>query len=130
MSTHDVWVHIETEGGEYNRTSLELLSGARPLAADLGGEVVAVLLGDGVSSGAERLGRYGAQRILLADDSVFGQSNVDAQADVLGQALAEQQPFAILIPATLDGRDIAGRLAVRLGAALLANASALRVRDG
>jgi electron transfer flavoprotein alpha subunit len=130
MSSSDVWIYVEWDGGNFNRTSLELLSGARPLAEALGGEVVAVQLGDGVSNNAARLGQFGAQRILVADDAVFAQSAVDAQADVLGQALAEQQPSAILIPATLDGRDIAGRLAVRLGAALLANASALRVQDG
>jgi electron transfer flavoprotein alpha subunit len=89
-----------------------------------------VLLGDGVSGRAAQLGRYGAQRILVGDDPAFGRSIVDAQADVLAQVLAEQQPAAILLAATLDGRDIAGRLAARLGAALLANAVALRVQDG
>jgi electron transfer flavoprotein alpha subunit len=130
MPSQDIWVHIETEGEDFNRTSLELLSGARLLAGDLGGNAVAVMLGNGVSDAARRLSAYGAERILIADDPIFSQSVVEAQADVLGQVLAEHMPAAILIPATLDGRDIAGRLAARLGAALLANASALQVLDG
>ncbi|MDB5056982.1 MAG: Electron transfer flavoprotein alpha subunit, partial [Chloroflexi bacterium] len=47
--------------------------------------------------------------------------------DVLAQAIEEHQPGSVLIAASLDGRDIAGRLAARLGSGVLANASALRV---
>jgi electron transfer flavoprotein alpha subunit len=129
MSTADILVHVDLEGSEFNRTGLELISGARGLARDLGGSVIAVALGQDISSLAPSLGKYGANQVLVADDAIFGQGSVDAQADVLSQVITARQPRAILLAASLDGRDIAGRLAVRLEAGLLANASALRV-DG
>lgn len=126
----DLWVYVELDGGEANRTSLELLSGARALAADLGGQVVAVVLGPGAERAGAALGHYGAQRMLASDREVFAQYGADAVADVLGQALQEAPPRAILLAASNDGRDIAGRLAVRLRTGVLANATGLRVQDG
>ncbi|HWE61720.1 MAG TPA: electron transfer flavoprotein subunit alpha/FixB family protein [Chloroflexota bacterium] len=126
----DLWVFVELDQGAVNRTSQELLSGARALAADLGGQVVAVVLGPGATTVAATLGRYGAQRVLAGEHEAFAQHGADAVADVLGQALQEAQPRAIMLAATNDGRDIAGRLAVRLRSGLLANASRLAVQDG
>jgi electron transfer flavoprotein alpha subunit len=129
-TTRDLWVHVEIDGGAPSRNGLELLSGARRLAGELGGQVVAVVLGGGASAVGAELGRYGAQRVLAADDAVFDLHGADAQADALGQALEEARPRAILLSAVLDGSDIAGRLAARLDTGVLANATALRVEDG
>lgn len=129
-TTQDLWVHVEIEAGAAARTGLELLGGARALAGELGGQVVAVVLGSGAESIGATLGPFGAQRVLAAGDAVYDQHGADAQADVLGQALQEARPRAILLAAGRDGGDIAGRLAARLGGGVLANATALRVRDG
>jgi electron transfer flavoprotein alpha subunit len=129
-TTPDIWVLCETDGSAANRTSLELLSGAGELARATGGEVVAGVLGAGALQVAPRLGRFGATRVLVADDPVYDQHGADARADALAQALLEAAPRAILLAAGLDGSDIAGRLAVRLQSGILANASALRVEDG
>ncbi len=128
--SQDIWVYVEFAGSEPGRTGLELLAGARVLAAQLGGQTVAVVCGSGVTDAARSLGRYGAQRVLVADDPNLAQFGADAQADILAQAAQECQPGAILLAAGLDGSDIAGRLAVRLGGGLLANATKLSVQDG
>ena len=129
-TSQDLWVYVEFAGREPSRTGLELLSGARDLAAQLGGQAVAVVCGFGVSEAAGGLGRYGAQRVLVADDPTLAQYGADSRGDVLAQAVQEHQPRAILLATGLDGSDIAGRLAVRLGSGLLANATRLSVQDG
>jgi electron transfer flavoprotein alpha subunit len=129
-TTRDLWVHVEIEDGAPSRNGLELLGGAKRLAGDLGGQVVAVVLGKGANSIGAGLGRYGAQRVLAADVDEFDRHGADAQADALGQALEQGGPRAILLSAMLDGSDIAGRLAARLDTGVLANATALRVENG
>jgi electron transfer flavoprotein alpha subunit len=129
-TTPDIWALCETDGSAATRTSIELLSGASELVRATGGEVVAVVLGAGASQAAPRLGCFGATRVLVADDPVYDQHGADACADALAQALLEAAPRAILLAAGLNGSDIAGRLAARLQAGILANASALRVEQG
>lgn len=124
----DLWIHVELDRGTPSRTSLELLAGARTLAAEVGGSVVAVVLGPGAAAAAGTLGRHGAQRVLFADDEIFAAHGADALADVLAQAVAEAQPRAVLLAASNDGKDIAGRLAARFDSGVLANATGLSVR--
>lgn len=125
-----ILVHVEVDGPVFAKSSLEVLSGARGIADSLGVSVVAAVLGQNLIDRAASLGQFGAHKVLVADDPVFVRCGADAQADVLGQIAERLHPRAILLSASLDGRDIAGRLAVRLGAGLLANASTLRLVDG
>src|SRR5579859_7201734 len=129
-TSQDLWVYVELEGKAASRAGLELLSGARGLAGELGGQVVAVAFGPGAAEVAPSLGRFGAQEVLINNDPQLSTHGADAQADVLAQALNHRQPRAILLSAALDGLDIAGRLAAKLGSGLLANATALSVEGG
>ncbi|MGH2411132.1 MAG: hypothetical protein ACRDGS_12285 [Chloroflexota bacterium] len=130
QTTGDIWVLVPFEGGTPARSGLDLLAGARDLTAQLGGRTVAVARGSGAGAQAAALGRWGAQQVLVCEDAGLAGAGADALADILGQALEAHSPRALLLDATLDGPDIAGRLAVRLGAGLLANATALAPRDG
>ena len=118
----EIWVHVENNQGEVAPITLEILSKARTL----GVEVVAVALG-AIAGQAARLGDYGATRV-LADarpvyDEYFSQPSVEAFA-----ALAyNRRPLAILFGGSYDGRDIAARVAARLGLGMAAFASDLTV---
>ncbi|HVC82297.1 MAG TPA: electron transfer flavoprotein subunit alpha/FixB family protein [Chloroflexota bacterium] len=129
-TTSDIWVLVPLEGEAPARAGLDLLAGARDLAAQLGGQAVAVIYGSGAGAQAAALARWGAQQVLVCDDSALAGAGADGVADILGQAIEAKGPRALLLDAALDGPDIAGRLAVRLGAGLLANATALAARDG
>jgi electron transfer flavoprotein alpha subunit len=128
--TSDILVLVALEGGAPARPGLDLLAGARDLATQLGGQAVAVVCGSDAGAQAAALGRWGAQQVLVCDDAALAGVGADALADVLGQAIEARGPRALLLDAGLDGPDIAGRLTVRLGAGLLANATALSTRDG
>jgi electron transfer flavoprotein alpha/beta subunit len=100
---YDCWALIETRDGEPTRTSLELLGRARLLAGKLGGQTVALVLGDG----APDLGRHGAE---LVHRVAFEGEEWRALVEVLRR----HSPHVLLIPATTWGRDVGPRAAGEL----------------
>ena len=111
--------------------SLELAGEAARLAGEVGGAASAVLLGYGVEPLAEPLAQAGAAEVLLADAPELGQYTTEAYAWVLARAIRERQPWAVLLPATSFGRDLAPRVAARLGLGLTADCLGLELgREG
>ncbi len=128
--TSDIWVYVPVDGAGPARSGLDLLTGASDLAEKLGGQAVAVALGAKASAHIGALGEAGAHRVLFSEQATFATAGADAAADVLGQAIEAHSPRALLLDAALDGSDIAGRLAVRVGTGVLANAGNLIEMDG
>ena len=102
--------------------SLELLGKAVELSAESGGHVSAILLGHGVRGLAAELGRYGADRVLVCDDPLLADYSTDAYAAVLARAIQTHEPRSVLVPSTVLGRDLAPRVAARLGLGLTGDA--------
>ncbi len=63
-----VWIVAEQRYGAYRKISFELVSAARKLADQLGEEVGAILLGSGIEGIAGELGKYGADKVYIADN--------------------------------------------------------------
>jgi electron transfer flavoprotein alpha subunit len=91
--------------------SLELLGKGRELAGKLGGQNVALLLGDGVASLAEEAAQYGAESVVVVDDARLRDYDPETWAAALAQVLQRERPHALLIPATNRGRDYGPRAA-------------------
>jgi len=117
-TARDVWVLVEELGGAVRPVVLELLGKAVALARATRGRVSAVLLGHGVRRHVALLGSYGAERVLLGDDARLSPFYTDVHTAVLADAIRMQTPGIVLIPATNVGRDLAPRLAARLGLGL------------
>ena len=64
---------------------------------------------------AKALGEYGATRVLSVTDPAIDDYLVAPKAEALAQIADSMQPAAILITSTPEGKEIAGRLAVKLG---------------
>ncbi|HET7080976.1 MAG TPA: FAD-binding protein [Chloroflexia bacterium] len=112
----DVWVVAETTpGGGLRRVTGELLGEARRLGDALGGQAVALLLGQDAGDLVPALVAAGAQRVLVAGDPRLARYTPDAWTNVLAGALANAlvPPAVVLAPATAMGRDYAPRLAAR-----------------
>ena len=120
----------EQRDGVLRRASLEAVSEAKRLAGTLGGPVTAVLIGSGVAGLAKELGAQGADTVHVFDQPELGHYATEAYARALGQAVQEAQPAAVLVPFTALGKDLAPRLAARLGAGLVSDCVALTVKDG
>jgi len=125
MSVGTIWVLAETtaEGGVAT-IGLEMLAKARELSDD-----VAVVFGGDGAAVAETVGAHGAARVLATGDlgtALPGPSIASAIADAVAGGAA---PAAILIGTTYGGRDVAGRLSVKLDAPVITNVVDL-VDDG
>ncbi len=113
-------VLIGTDSAGSARTSAAGLIAA---AASLGTPVaVAVVAPGGGESLAAQLGALGAAQVYLAETDAFGSLLVGPQLEALAAASAALSPTAIIVENSLEGRDVAGKLAVRLGAALFVDA--------
>jgi electron transfer flavoprotein alpha subunit len=116
----EVLVVIESSGDAVKKVSLEALTLARRL-----GEPSAVVLGaPGTAAAvAGRLGEYGATKIYVAESDDIAGHLVAPKAEVLAKLAGEASPAAILLPSSQEGKEIAGRLAVKLDSGLLTDIS-------
>jgi electron transfer flavoprotein alpha subunit len=110
---------VEQRGGTPRKASLEALSQARRLAQGAGWNVCAVLVGHGVRDKAADLGAWGAQTVYVADDEKFALFSAEGYAAAIAAATEACPPSAILMAATITGKDLSGRLAARLGTGCL-----------
>ena len=122
-----IWVVAETSQAGLRRVTLELLGKARQLAGTTHSQVVAVLIGNAGDGAAETLSAYGADRVLTLDNAALGPVCGRAVANALSQAIDSEQPYAVLFAATADGRDLASRIAARLGLGLTGDAIDLEI---
>jgi electron transfer flavoprotein alpha subunit len=121
------WLPTGDNGPELRRVSLELASEAARLASFTGGRAVCVLLGHGVEPLAGELAAYGASRVLLADSPALALYAAETYAWVLSRAIEKRKPWAVLLPATSFGRDLAPRVAARLGLGLTGDCTGLEL---
>ncbi len=121
-----IWVYAElAPDGRPSPSALELLTKARTLDAAL----AAVALGPGASSAAPVLARYGARAIFVSDDPTYGECLAQPAAAALEFLVRQHLPELILFPWTYDARDVAGRLAAKLGSSILSSAADLLDTD-
>jgi electron transfer flavoprotein alpha subunit len=121
-----IWVYAELDQGRVSPISLELLAKARGL-----GEVDAVALGPGAREAAATLGAHGAKRVLVNEDAAFADYLAEPATDCVAAALeAQGRPDLLLFGFTPDSREVAGRLAARLGVGVISNAMDVEAADG
>jgi electron transfer flavoprotein alpha subunit len=126
MSVDTIWVLAEVVDGAPITTSLELITAARAL----GTTVEAVAYGDATASVAATLGEYGVTTVHDVGDLAGSLPGAPVSASIAAAVAAGSGPDAILFPATYDGRDIAGRLSVKLDRPVLTNVVGLSAGDG
>lgn len=115
----DVLVLVDHVGGNVTKVTTELLTSARAL-----GTPVAVLVGN--SGDAERasaaVAEFGAAALIAVEGDAAVSHPVVPSVDALSALAAEHSPAAILIASTARGKEIAGRLAVRIGSGVITDA--------
>ncbi len=126
MSVNTIWVLAELADGAPTATTLELASHARTLA----GTVEAVAWGDGAAAIAGTLGEYGVTTVHDVGDLGGALPGAPVAAAIAAAVAAGTGPDAVLVPASYDGRDIAGRLSVKLDRPVLTNVGGLTAADG
>src|SRR5260370_14956335 len=125
-----VLTFAEVRDGRLRRPSLEAVSEARRLADALATRVETVLLGSGVKGLAAELGGYGSDRVHLFDDPALATYATETYARAVGQAIREAKPSVVLVPFTAMGKDLAPRVAAKIGAGLVSDCVALTLKEG
>ena len=122
-----VWVVAETLGGTLRPVSLELLGKAVELSAQYGGEVGALLIGGGLDAHIAPLAEYGADVVYRADEARLASYDTALYAALLSRAIQAHKPQVLLLGSTAMGRDLAPRVAARLGLGLTGDCVDLEV---
>jgi electron transfer flavoprotein alpha subunit len=120
----EILVLAAHDGDSVKKVTLELLTLARRF-----GEPAAVWLGSGAEAGRERLAEYGAAKVYTADADGMTDYVAGPAAEVLAALVAQVSPAAVLVPATAEGKEVAGRLAVKTGSGVLTDAVDLAAGD-
>src|SRR4030095_7941987 len=88
------------------------------------GEPSAVFIGEAgkASEVAEKVKKYGADKVYVVDDAEIKGYLVAPKAEALQQLAEKVSPGAILIPSSFEGKEIAARLAIKLESGLVTDA--------
>jgi len=117
----EVLVLVEQQDGVVKKVTSELLTLARSL-----GTPSAVWVGPGFNDAASAaLAEFGAATVYVAGDASLADHPVAPKAEVLAQLVAEKAPAAVLVASTADGKEAAGRLAVRTNSGVITDAVAV-----
>lgn len=105
----------EQEDGKITTITKELLGVGKILSGELSGKLSALIIGSDIRDCGEEAIVYGADKVYLADDPLLSQYNPDSYTDAITQACQKIGPSVVLLGHTTMGRDVAGRVAFRLG---------------
>ncbi|WP_030913755.1 electron transfer flavoprotein subunit alpha/FixB family protein [Streptosporangium amethystogenes] len=120
----EILVLVEHVEGQVKKVTLELLTLARKLGAPS-----AVWTGAGYSpEAAAKLAEYGAEKIYVADSAEVSDYVVAPKAELLAHLVAEKSPSAVLVAATAEAKEIAGRLAIKIDSGVLTDV--VGIEDG
>jgi len=122
--------YLEIRDGKIKKSSLETLAEARRRAAELGDTAAAVLAGASVAGLAQAAFAAGAAKVYAIEGPALADYSSQAYAAVLAGFAAETKPAALFFPATAMGKDLAPRVAARLGVSLAADCIKVAVKDG
>jgi electron transfer flavoprotein alpha subunit len=114
----EVLVLVDHVEGTVRKTTMELLTIARRI-----GEPAAVFIGSGYDAAKETLGRHGAAKVYVADEPELEEFLVSPKAEAVAQVAAASTPAAILITSNPEGKEIAARLAIKLGSGIITDAT-------
>ncbi len=125
-----VFVFAESTGSEFRKAAFEAVTEGRRLADLLGVQEYALAIGNGMKDRVPELGKYGADKVLLADDPSLALFHPDYYRQIALDATKKINPVIILIPATSTGKDLAPRLAIHLNTVVASECTQLDLENG
>jgi electron transfer flavoprotein alpha subunit len=120
----EILVLAEHVDADVKKVTLELITAARRF-----GEASVVWTGPGAEEGQARLAEYGATRVYVAADPVYDDYVTNPAAELLAQLVKEKSPVLVLVAGNAQGKEIAGRLAVKIDSGVLTDAVDLQPGD-
>ena len=124
-----VYVFAQQVDNEISGIAFELLGKGKELAADLGTDVTAVLIGSDVKGLVDSLAQYGADRVIVVDDPELKEYRTEPYAHALASVINEYKPEIVLVGATAIGRDLGPTVSARVATGLTADCTVLEIGD-
>ena len=115
-----VFIYAQQVDNKIDAIALELLGKANDLAADLGTDVTAVLIGSDVKGLVDELAEYGADKVIVVDDPELKEYRTEPYTHALASVINEYKPDILLVGATAIGRDLGPRVSARVATGLTA----------
>jgi electron transfer flavoprotein alpha subunit len=128
QETRSIWVYLEGSAEHLAGVSLELIAKGREMCDRLSWKLVGLSLGHQVAGLIEEGFAHGLDQIWFGDDPLLEHFTIEAYTYAAHQAIMAGTPSVFLLGATPNGRDLAGRLAVRLRTGLNADCTNLEVK--
>ena len=125
-----ILVYLEVREGRIKKSSLEVLSEGRRRAEEMNSEVNAILVGHNLENLAPDAFRYGASKVFVLENSLLSHYSSSGFAQALYSLVDEIRPEIILFPASSMGKDLAPRLAAKLGVGLASDCIQTAVKEG
>ncbi len=125
-----IWVYMEQNYGALRNVGFELLGQGRMLADKFSCELAAVIVtGENGETLAKQAFSGGADKVYLVEGKDYGRYNTDAYTYAVTELVREYKPAGFLLGATVDGRDMAPRVAARLATGLCADCTGIGVEE-
>lgn len=122
-----VLVVAEQRYGKILNVAYELIGEGKKIAEKLGTTLEVIVLGNSIDEEIDKLKHYGMDKVVYFDHTLLKDYTTDAYTKVISEYILEKKPETVLIGATTVGRDLAPRLAGRLGTGLTADCTVLDV---
>ncbi|WP_059171329.1 electron transfer flavoprotein subunit alpha/FixB family protein [Bacillus sp. FJAT-27445] len=118
----------EVRDGSLRNVSFEAIAAAKTVAE--GGEVVGVLIGDAVSSLGNELYQYGADKVIAVEDEKLNNYTPDGFSQALMAVVDSEKPDGMIFGHTALGKDLAPKIAAKLGSGLISDVTAIESAGG
>jgi electron transfer flavoprotein alpha subunit len=125
-----VFVWIDQFSGKPLPASWEALGVARQLAPSFGGNVTALVFGQGIDGVSAQAAHYGADTVITADDATLASFRLEPYAALLVSVVKQHTPSVVLAGSTTRGRELLAAAAADLDAGLLADVTELSAEGG
>lgn len=127
---HDVWVVAEQNEGKIHPVTIELIGEGRKLADTLGKKLAAVVPGTDVDSEIQKLLHYSVDTVYYIKHPLLNEFSTEGYALSISELILAKKPEVVLLGATSIGRDIAPRIAGKVGTGLTADCTKLEIDAG
>lgn len=124
-----VFIYAQQIDNKLSSIAFELIGKAKDLAKDLNTDVTAVLLGSNVKDLTDKLGEYGADKVIVVDDPALETYMTEPYAHALSAVINEYKPEIMLVGATAIGRDLGPTVSARVKTGLTADCTSLEIGD-
>ncbi len=128
--TGEVLVLAESSGQAFRKATFEAVTEGRRLADILKVNEYALAIGNGLKDRVGELGRYGADKVIFANDPSLAIFHPDYYRQIAIEAIKRVSPSIILASATSAGKDLAPRLAIHLDTAVASECTQLELENG